>query len=204
MALWVFVALAFLTPVMLYALKGVHLENDVEAWLPEDDPEARVLAWSAEHFPSGDRILVSWEGSTLDDPRIARFEDELLGTTDDDGIVRGGIPYVGSVLTPNDLLQRMIDQEVPADEAARRLEGVLIGTGRIKIELTEAGRASQEKTIARDCLNWRRPISVSKSQLTIPFRSSRTRNCWTSLRLIRLNSTRRSRNWPPSPSMTCR
>jgi predicted RND superfamily exporter protein len=148
MALWVFVGLVFLTPVMLYALKHVHLENDVEAWLPEDDPEARVLAWSRDHFPGGDRILVSWDGSTLDDPRIARFEQELLGTIDDDGVRRGGVPYVGSVLTANELLERMIDHGVSAEEAARRLEGVLIGTGRLKLRLTEAGRAARERTIA--------------------------------------------------------
>lgn len=148
MSLWVFVGLVFMTPVMLYALKHVHLENDVEAWLPEDDPEARVLAWSHDHFPGGDRILVSWDGSTLDDPRVARFEEELLGTVDEDGIRRGGVPYVGSVLTANTLLERMIEHGVPAEEAARRLEGVLIGTGRLKIRLTEAGRDTRDKTIA--------------------------------------------------------
>lgn len=151
MALWMFVGLVFLTPVILYALKGVHLENDVEAWLPKDDPEARVLAWSREHFPSGDRILVSWEASTLDDPRVARFEQELLGTVDEDGVRRGGVPYVESVLTANELLQRMIDHDVPPEEASRRLQGVLIGTGRLKIRLTEAGRASRDQTIELLC-----------------------------------------------------
>ena len=58
MALWVLVALVFLTPVMLYALKGVHLENDVAAWLPEDDPEARVLAWSRERVQDFNNDLV--------------------------------------------------------------------------------------------------------------------------------------------------
>ncbi len=147
LALWVLAAMAFTAPLALLSLRGIHLENDVEAWLPADDPDGRIYAWYCEQFPTEDRILVTWDGSTLDDPRIPVLSEKLLGTVDADGVRRGGVPYVKSVLTPGDVLVRMTEHNVAPADAAQRLEGVLIGTGGLKLRLTDAGRDSRDATL---------------------------------------------------------
>jgi len=44
--------------------------NDVKDWLPEDFPETAVHTWFQQHFPHEQFVLASWEGCTLDDPRL--------------------------------------------------------------------------------------------------------------------------------------
>lgn len=147
LALWILATMAFAAPLALLSLRGLHLENDVEAWLPADDPEGRIYAWYGEQFPSDDRILISWNGSTIDDERIPQLRERLLGTVDEDGVRRGGVPYVNSVLTPGDVLARMTEHGVEEDDAAARLQGVLIGAGRLKLQLTPAGRSAPDDTL---------------------------------------------------------
>ena len=147
LALWVLAALAFLTPLIGWALQGLRLDNDVQSWLPEGDREARVFSWFQSQFPDEQRVIVAWEGSTLKDPRIQRFSEALLGTPGPDGILRGGSPYVQAVITPQQAIQRMVEYGVEPQEALRRLEGVLIGTGWLKVRLTEAGRGDPQRSI---------------------------------------------------------
>ena len=78
MALWVVVGMVFLLPLAFWAVRGIELHNDVENWLPADDPQSQMLAWYRGQFPVEDRILVSWKGSTLNDPRIKMLADKLL------------------------------------------------------------------------------------------------------------------------------
>ena len=72
-------------------LTRTEFENDVRTWLPEDDPQTAVLRWYEAQFPLENRILAVWEGSSLDDPRVARFVSLLRGdgstepTADADG-----------------------------------------------------------------------------------------------------------------------
>ncbi|MEX0717852.1 MAG: MMPL family transporter [Planctomycetaceae bacterium] len=153
-ALWVLAGMMFLVPFALWSLKQIRLENDVESWLPEDDPQAATLAWYRGVFPDEDRMLVSWDGSSLDDPRVARFAERLRGRADREGIRRNGLPEVESVVTPQDLIARMTQpnvggQRVSHEEAVRRLRGVLVGPGKLKVRLTETGRQAPE---ARDLL----------------------------------------------------
>lgn len=146
-SLWILAGLAFLAPLMLWALRGLRLDNDMQTWLPAGDREAQAFQWFRQHFPDEQRVIVTWEGSTLKDPRIHRFAELLRGEPGADGIRRGGSPYVAAVYTPHDTIARMVRYEVDAQEALRRLEGVLIGQGWMKVRLTEAGRADPERSI---------------------------------------------------------
>ncbi|REJ70906.1 MAG: hypothetical protein DWQ34_26620 [Planctomycetota bacterium] len=159
-AIWILAAMLFVAPFVLRAVKHIHLENDVEAWLPEDDPEGRIYTWYKDQFPSDDRILVTWEGSTIDDPRIGHLAADLLGAVDEDGVRRGGSPYVKKVVTPSDVVTRMTDRNIEQDEAVRRLESVLIGAGPLKVRLTDAGRKSRDKTV-------RQIVEAVRSRLNI-------------------------------------
>jgi predicted RND superfamily exporter protein len=147
LALWVLAALAFAAPLTLWALKGIRLDNDIQTWLPEDDKESKVFSWLRQNFPEEQRVIVAWEGSTLKDPRIPRFADALRGTPDEDDVRRNGVPYVDEVFTPQDAMKRMVSLGVEPDDALERLHGVLIGTGWLKVRMTDAGREQQQRTI---------------------------------------------------------
>ena len=136
---WVLVAMAFLLPFAWWSVRQVDLENDVEHWLPANDPQSRALHWYHTYFPENDRILISWEGSTPEDPRFDRLADLLRGETDAEGIRRGGSPYVESVLTPDDMLAQMGRRGISRNEGLERLAGVLIGKGPLYVRYTAAG-----------------------------------------------------------------
>ena len=155
-------AMAFLMPLTLSALRGLRMDNEVERWLPDEDREAQVLAWHHGNFPQGDQLLVTWDGSSLHDPRVAAFALELTGISDDLGIRRGGSPLVESVITPHDVLGKMIDSHVDPVEATKRLEGTLLGAGPLRVRLRSGVEASavadQLAFVASEALG--RPVTV--------------------------------------------
>jgi predicted RND superfamily exporter protein len=143
LAVYVLALLVFLLPLIGYGLKQVRFKNDVREWLPKGDQDSRILAWHDAHFQRYDTFLVSWDDSSLDDPRIGRFIDLVQGAPDADGKRTGGLPGVEGVSGPNEFLSRMMDAGIPREEAIGRLQGVLIGSGYLKVRLTDAGRAQR-------------------------------------------------------------
>lgn len=143
-SLWVIVAVAFLIPVMLWSLRDVRMHNDVAGWLPRKDPQAKILNWYQGMFPSEDRVLVSWDDSAITDPRLRLLELSLEGTPTDGERTEGGSPYVASVTLPTELLQRMLEQDIPFERAMQQLEGILIGRGPLKLRFTDIGRRRGE------------------------------------------------------------
>ena len=141
--------LAFAVPLLVRGIRDLRLDNNVETWLPANDSEAAVFHWYRNHFIEENRIVVTWPGSTLDDPRADLLVGKLLGPVDVDGLRRGGTPYVESVVTTRDVLTRMVGYGVPQDEAVQRMQGTLLGMGRIKVRLTDAGREQRDRTIAQ-------------------------------------------------------
>lgn len=146
LAMWVIVAMVFAAPLGWLALKQTRLENDVEKWLPEQEPEVKVLRWAHQQFPIDERVYVTWEGSSLNDPRIDLLMEKLEGRPDADGIRRGGLPHVSSVVEPRQLLASMQKHGVEPQEAVRRLEGVILGAGTLKLRLTEYGKSRVRRT----------------------------------------------------------
>ncbi len=51
--------------------------NDVKDWLPDDYRETAVHRWFQKHFPQERFVLASWEGCTLDDPRLELLARKL-------------------------------------------------------------------------------------------------------------------------------
>ncbi len=147
LALWILVAMVFLIPPAIWSVKQIHMHNNIRSWLPSDDPQARTLNWYLASFPHKDRVLISWEGSTLNDPRATEFAERLNGIEDEQGIRRNGLKLIDSVVTPHDLIAKMMKYDVDLDEAIRRLQGVLIGTGKLKLLLTEAGRKRKDAVV---------------------------------------------------------
>lgn len=108
-------------------LPGVSLENSVETWLSDDDPEARVLQWCREKFPEKNEVLVSWKGSSLDDRRVEKLAESLAGGFDENGNRVGQLDCIDDVVTPGKLLDRMLRQDVDPSRAIESLRGTLIG-----------------------------------------------------------------------------
>ncbi|GDY09373.1 hypothetical protein LBMAG52_28590 [Planctomycetia bacterium] len=152
-SLWILLGCIFITPLCFWSLKHTNVENDIEHWLPEDNPNAVTLRWSMKQFnlDASDSILVSWDDSSLTDSRVEKLAERLVGKPDEQGVRRDGLRQVARVTTPRDIVTRMVDHNVDRDEAIKRLEGVLVGTGALKIRLTEAGRQRQ-KELQRELL----------------------------------------------------
>ena len=147
-ASWVLGAFCLILPGVLWGLSRIRLENDVENWLPQDDPYAVRLAWFERHFPSDERLVVAWDGVDAADPRLLAFADALRGTPDADGVPRGGSRLVEGVVTPAELAGRMIDSGVSEEEAIRRVTGLLVGGGPLRVVLSDAGRADPQTAAA--------------------------------------------------------
>ncbi len=141
--------LAFAVPLLVMGIRHLRLDNNVESWLPANDSEATIFNWYRGHFSEEERVIITWRGSTLEDPRSEALIGKLLGHVDADGLRRGGVPYVASVVSSRNVLTRMVRYGVPQDDAVRRMQGTLIGLGRIKVRLTAAGREQRVRTITQ-------------------------------------------------------
>ncbi|WP_437229670.1 efflux RND transporter permease subunit [Planctomicrobium sp. SH661] len=161
LSLWVLALILFLAPVAIFSLRHVRLDNNVEKWLPANDPSALEYAWCREHFPGQHVMFLTWEGSTLDDPRLPILIGELHGKVDEDGVRRGGVPYVSSVMHAGNLLTRMTELGVDQSEAVRRLQGTMIGRGALKVRLTSAGDAQREEFLERITADAKRQLGLS-------------------------------------------
>jgi predicted RND superfamily exporter protein len=148
-ALWVVVILAFLLPVIVTSIRQTRLENEVESWLPKDDPQAKMLAWYRGHFEDSDRFFVTWDSSTLDDPRILALQQELVGFVDDEGIRREASHNIEAVVIPQDIIHRMLDLKVAPDDALQRLQGVILGHGPLKVKLVPDSHTPQDRVIVQ-------------------------------------------------------
>jgi predicted RND superfamily exporter protein len=147
MGLWVLVLMACAVPPAIWGLSKVELKNDIRSWLPADDPNAVALNWYHEQFPHHESVLITWDGSTLNDPRAAWLTDKLAGVPDADGNLRGGLDYVDRVISPQELLKHIEDDGVSHEDALKRLQGVFIGTGPLKLRLTELGQQRKTSTL---------------------------------------------------------
>ena len=154
-ARWILLAMFILTPLLLWVNSSLDLENDVESWLPEDDPHAKTFAWYRELFPDEERILLSWEGSRLDDPRLEKLALRVRGTQNLQGEYPEMLPEFKAVTTPLDIGSRLVarlgvkqgDAEKKA-EVLRRMQGVFLGSGEgLKVRLTGEGKQFRQELL---------------------------------------------------------
>lgn len=143
MALWVLMILLFVIPPAVWSVTRIDMENDVENWLPASDPHAKTLEWYRAHFHSDNRLLVSWDGSTLGDPRVNRLARRLAGTVDESGVRRNGVPHVAAVTSPIQIIEKLKTQGVEPVAAVKMISGLLVGRGPLRITLTEQGRENR-------------------------------------------------------------
>ncbi|NOY30536.1 MAG: MMPL family transporter [Planctomycetes bacterium] len=65
------------------AMRAVESSSTrVADWLPESFEETQRLRWFQKHFVSDDLLMVSWDGCTLDDPRLPALAARLRQPVD--------------------------------------------------------------------------------------------------------------------------
>lgn len=163
---WLIVlSFAVLAPAMIggMVLSILHMQNDVTRWLPESYPETRSFVEFIQHFDPEAFVLVSWEGCTLDDPRVGQLAEGLVGQPSlEPGESRS--PYFSKVVTGPSLLETLTSDPINLTrrQALERLSGSLIGPDLestcVVFSMTEQGvvnmrRAMQEliDTAQREC-----------------------------------------------------
>ena len=52
--------------------------NNVADWLPDSFEETHQYQWFLQHFPFERFVVVSWQGCTMDDPRLEMFAQKLV------------------------------------------------------------------------------------------------------------------------------
>ncbi len=117
-----------MTPLVAYGTKGAwdSIKNRVENWLPETFEETQRLMWFYERFGTDELLMISWEGCTLDDPRISQYKQNLRTADSSSG---ESIEWYRDVITGPETVEALTSEplDLPREEALRRLQGWLVG-----------------------------------------------------------------------------
>ena len=144
-SVWILAVVLFVLPMTTLAFGYMQMRNEIERWLPTNDPQSRTLAWLRDLFPQEERVIATWDHSYLNDPKIPRFKYLLEGQPQADGTRRYGSKYIGSVTTPQEVIAEMEKYKVDREEAMRRLDGVLLGHGPLKLKLSTIGQQREKQ-----------------------------------------------------------
>jgi uncharacterized protein len=171
LSLWLITGIAFLIPVMGWSLKCIRMDNEVTGWLPAEDPQAKILHWCQDLFPSQDRILVSWDDCSVTDSRLQKIAQRLHGI-EKNGVREGGSPLIHNVSIPEDVLKRMLSEGIAFDVALDQIQGLLVGNGPLCLKLTDAARErTNTQRVSREISDLARSkfgIEVQLVERTLP------------------------------------
>ncbi len=150
---WILMVAGLLFPVLLYGAQKASEtnRNDVKDWLPADFVETTDFEWFSSQFENVTNVLVTWEGCTLDDPRLAEFARRIMSP---EASGPSGSPVLFTkVVTGPELLAQLTGKPVnlPRDQAMKRLKGLFIGTDQQQtsaiVSLSQAGQDDLHRTL---------------------------------------------------------
>ncbi len=127
-ALPILCLVAFLMPFMYLGTERSlkSNKNDVKSWLPSQYKETATFEWYRQRFESDLFILASWEGCTLDSPKLELLKRRLQQPVDDaqDDPYR----FFKSVISGADVIRQLEEtQGLTREQAIDRLRGFLVG-----------------------------------------------------------------------------
>lgn len=143
------VALPFLIYGAWQTMDGIH--TSALKWLDPQEPARKTYDRFAEQFDEGPFVLVSWEGCTLDDPRLTDLEATLNQRLAQDK----GDPQrlFSDVFSGQSLFRDLTSRAVGLRPAAaeQRLEGALLGadsgTTALVVVLSEYGERNRRRAL---------------------------------------------------------
>lgn len=141
------ILLAVLLPLILWGASKIKIGSaSAHAWLPEGRIERARYEWFTDRFGSDQYLVVSWEDSSIYDPRLQSLAEKIRQTDSQTS------PLVDSLKTSADIYHSLVDPplSLPPSVARSRLEGSVIGkdgTAAMFIRLNPEGLASQSKSI---------------------------------------------------------
>jgi len=148
----IFVVYAILTPIALWGAKLAWdgNSNRPEDWAPMAFEETKTLYWFIERFGGDEIVMVSWQGCTLDDPRVEAFVKNLTVPVEIDG---KSTRVFQQVFHGAGVLQSMQEEplNLDRDQAIKRMKGWMLGddnrrTG-VMATVTTAGRHNRAAAI---------------------------------------------------------
>lgn len=128
-------------------------KNDVKQWLPETYEETQIYRDFRQKFSGEEFVLVTWEGCTLDDPRLKQFTEIVVPPADAVGPEQPN--YFAKVITGGSIVETLSNPplNLPPEEAVKRLTGSLIGADGKQtcavITLSVEGKQNLRNTINR-------------------------------------------------------
>ena len=124
---WMLVTL--LLAVLPFSLHGAweswkSIENDAADWLPAEFDATRQLTKFVALFGGDELLMISWDGCTLDDSRIAAYADELQRPA------RSGDVLFRKVITGPAVLEsfELDPLNMTHDEAVSRMHGWIVSS----------------------------------------------------------------------------
>lgn len=116
-----------LVAILPFSLRGAFKclasnSNNVADWMPSDFSSIQELERFVELFGAAELLMVSWPGCTLDDERIAAYEQQLLEPGQD------GEPYFRDVLTGAEIHELFTSDasRIPVEEVPSRMSGWIL------------------------------------------------------------------------------
>lgn len=170
------VAILAMTPLIVRSaitILGVESTTPIE-WVPESFGPRQAYERFAREFESGDVVVASWPGCTLDAPAIDRFVAAATGPGAP--CDAAGRPWFEAVASGTQALRRLVEPPLALDRdaAIERLKGVIVGPdGRqtcVVVGFTRAGLVDRRRATAwvRDMLLQTATLSAEDLHLAGP------------------------------------
>jgi predicted RND superfamily exporter protein len=124
-----------------------NIDNSVRQWLPSGNRETAEFDWFMERFGGDEIVFVSWEGCTIDDPRL-----EQLALAFEEKSSNDAAPFA-RIQTSRRLIQQLTSDRfgLSRREAIKRLTHSFVGqdgkTGCAVLTLSDAGKLDRKNTM---------------------------------------------------------
>lgn len=118
-------------PFLMYGARSVvaNKHSDIREWLPSNFRESREYNWFKQHFEGDQLVIVSWEGCTLENPRVLQFAERLRSHGSDASTTSKRL--FREIVIGSELIEQIADLNSSPDAAAtdfnQRLLGTLVG-----------------------------------------------------------------------------
>ena len=106
--------------------------NNIKEWLPQETEELQTHRWFQSNFPLEQFIVFSWDGCTIDDPRLDKVVKAIVPRRDSQGRVckeDWKLRHFAKAYSGKDMAQLLLDSYpgLTPEDAIDRLKGTLIG-----------------------------------------------------------------------------